>query len=150
MKLKRMYKRNYQPSQEIETPQNADVLNKAPQEQALESTGKMVEDYVEAQKSVMNAVFNSPEYRTMKMLIECLVTGSLQESLRKYKPDSSAIFSKTFQHTTRIGNDILFGNIEDLGKRFWNETQRHTKEFTTIDAAIQQKPLETRQKKTAA
>ena len=29
------------------------------QEQVLQSTGKMVEDYVEAQKSVMNAVFNS-------------------------------------------------------------------------------------------
>ena len=29
------------------------------QEQVLQSTGKMVEDYVEAQKSVMSAVFNS-------------------------------------------------------------------------------------------
>ena len=29
------------------------------QEQVLQSTGKMVEEYVEAQKSVMNAVFNS-------------------------------------------------------------------------------------------
>ena len=39
-------------------PQYANVV-KNYQEQALESTGKMVEDYVEAQKSVMNAVFNS-------------------------------------------------------------------------------------------
>ena len=48
------------------------------QEQVLQSTGKMVEDYVEAQKSVMNAVFNL-QTRIMKMLIECLVTGFLQE-----------------------------------------------------------------------
>ena len=29
------------------------------QEQALESTGKMVEDYIETQKSVMDSVFSS-------------------------------------------------------------------------------------------
>ena len=35
--------------------------------------------------------------------------------------------------TCRIGNDILFGNIEALGNDF-ERVQRHTKEFTRINA----------------
>ena len=35
--------------------------------------------------------------------------------------------------SVRIGNDILFGNIEALGNDF-EPAQRHTKEFTRINA----------------
>ena len=35
--------------------------------------------------------------------------------------------------SARIGNDILFGNIEALGDNF-ERAQRHTKEFTRINA----------------
>ena len=39
-------------------PQYTNVI-KNYQEQALESTGKMVENYIETQKSVINSVFDS-------------------------------------------------------------------------------------------
>ena len=69
---------------------------KSYQEQALESTGKMVEDYINTQKSVMDSVFSSaaPYYEN---IIECTIIGFLQESRRSYGPDLSAILSKIFQ-----------------------------------------------------
>ena len=49
------------------------------QEQALDSTGRMVEDYINTQKSVMDSVFSSGPLRTMRTHIEFTVIGSLQE-----------------------------------------------------------------------
>ena len=68
------------------------------QEQALESTGKMVEDYINTQKSIMDSVF-SLQLRTTKMLIEYSVIGFLQESHRNYMPDLSATLLRTFQQS---------------------------------------------------
>ena len=69
---------------------------KSYQEQALESTGRMVEDYINTQKSVMDSVFNSALHTT-KMLLECTATGFLQESRRNYGPEQSTILSRIFQ-----------------------------------------------------
>ena len=48
-------------------PRYANVV-KNYQEQALESTGKMTEDYIEAQKSIINSVFDSsiPYYENVQ------------------------------------------------------------------------------------
>ena len=63
-------------------------------------------------------------------------------------PDQSAILLKTSQHQLRIGNDILFGNIEALGNDF-ERAQRHTKEFTRINADTA-KAIENTARETAA
>ena len=50
-------------------PQYTNVI-KNYQEQALESTGKMVENYIETQKSVINSVFDSaiPDYENVNRM----------------------------------------------------------------------------------
>jgi len=50
-------------------PRYADVV-KNYQEQALESTGKMTDDYIEAQKSIINSVFDSsiPYYENVQRM----------------------------------------------------------------------------------
>ena len=77
-------------------PRYADVV-KNYQEQALESTGKMTDDYIEAQKSIINSVFDSsiPYYENVQ---ECTTTGYLQKYQRSYGQDQSAISQKIFQH----------------------------------------------------
>ena len=69
---------------------------KSYQEQALESTGRMVEDYINTQKSIMDSVFSSAA-RTTRILIECTIIGFLQESRRSYGPDLSVTLLRTFQ-----------------------------------------------------
>ena len=69
---------------------------KSYQEQALDSTGRMVEDYINTQKSVMDSVFSSaaPYMRTP---IEFTVIGSLQEFPRSCIPDLSVTLLRIFQ-----------------------------------------------------
>jgi hypothetical protein len=102
------------------------------QEQVLQSTGKMVEDYVEAQKSVMNSVFNSanPYYENANRLFSYWFTPRVSAEI--YARSVSNI-AENVSASIRIGNDILFGNIEALGDDF-ERAQRHTKEFTRINA----------------
>jgi hypothetical protein len=102
------------------------------QEQVLQSTGKMVEDYVEAQKSVMNAVFNSanPYYENANRVFNYWFTPKVTAEI--YARLVSNIVENV-SASARIGNDILFGNIEALGNDF-ERAQRHTKEFTRINA----------------
>ena len=66
------------------------------QEQVLESTGKMVEDYIEAQKSVIDSVFNSAA-PYMRMQIEYMITGFLRKSQQRYMSEQSAILPKMCQ-----------------------------------------------------
>ena len=66
------------------------------QEQVLESTGKMVEDYIEGQKSVIDSVFNSAA-PYMKMQIKYMITGFLRKSRPRYMSEQSAILLKTAQ-----------------------------------------------------
>ena len=115
------------------------------QEQVLQSTGKMVEDYVEAQKSVMNAVFNSanPYYENANRVFSYWFSPRVSAEI--YARLVSNIVENV-SASARIGNDILFGNIEALGNDF-ERAQRHTKEFTRINAdtakAIQNTARET-------
>lgn len=104
------------------------------QEQVLQSTGKMVEDYVEAQKSVMNAVFNSanPYYENANRVFNYWFTPKVTAEI--YARSVSNI-AENVSASARIGNDILFGNIEALGNDF-ERAQRHTKEFTRINANV--------------
>jgi hypothetical protein len=102
------------------------------QEQVLQSTGKMVEDYVEAQKSVMNAVFNSanPYYENANRVFSYWFSPRVSAEI--YARLVSNIVENV-SASARISNDILFGNIEALGNDF-ERAQRHTKEFTRINA----------------
>jgi multidrug efflux pump subunit AcrB len=102
------------------------------QEQVLQSTGKMVEDYVEAQKSVMNSIFNSanPYYENANRLFSYWFTPRVSAEI--YARSVSNI-AENVSASIRISNDILFGNIEALGDDF-ERAQRHTKEFTRINA----------------
>jgi hypothetical protein len=102
------------------------------QEQVLQSTGKMVEDYIEAQKSVMNSIFNSanPYYENANRVFSYWFSPRVSAEI--YARSVSNI-AENISASARIGNDILFGNIEALGDDF-ERAQRHTKEFTRINA----------------
>ena len=117
------------------------------QEQVLQSTGKMVEDYVEAQKSVMNAVFNSanPYYENANRMFSYWFSPKVSAEI--YARLVSNIVENV-SASARIGNDILFGNIEALGNDF-ERAQRHTKEFTRINADTA-KAIENTARETAA
>lgn len=117
------------------------------QEQVLQSTGKMVEDYVEAQKSVMNAVFNSanPYYENANRVFSYWFSPTVSAEI--YARLVSNIVENV-SASARIGNDILFGNIEALGNDF-ERAQRHTKEFTRINADTA-KAIENTARETAA
>jgi len=101
------------------------------QEQALESTGKMVEEYVEAQKSVIDSVFNSaaPYYEIANRIHDYWF--SLRVPAETYIRSVSNV-AENFSASVRIGNDILFGNIEAFGNAF-ERAQRHTKELSRIN-----------------
>src|SRR5688572_5185693 len=81
------------------------------QEQILQSTGKMVEDYVDAQKSVMDAVFNSanPYYENANRAFSYWFTPRVTAEI--YARSVSNI-AENVSASARIGNEILFGNIE--------------------------------------
>ena len=111
-------------------PQYANVV-KNYQEQALESTGKMVEEYVEAQKSVIDSVVSS--------------SAAYFENANRmfnywYSPRVPAeIWARTVSNiaenvsaATRISNDILFGNIDAFGNAF-ERVQRQTEELSRIN-----------------
>ena len=117
------------------------------QEQVLQSTGKMVEDYVEAQKSVMNAVFNSanPYYENANRVFSYWFSPRVSAEI--YARLVSNIVENV-SASARISNDILFGNIEALGNDF-ERAQRHTKEFTRINADTA-KAIENTARETAA
>ena len=117
------------------------------QEQVLQSTGKMVEDYVEAQKSVMSAVFNSanPYYENANRVFSYWFSPRVSAEI--YARLVSNIVENV-SASARIGNDILFGNIEALGNDF-ERAQRHTKEFTRINADTA-KAIENTARETAA
>jgi hypothetical protein len=102
------------------------------QEQVLQSTGKMVEDYIEAQKSVMNSIFNSanPYYENANRVFSYWFSPRVSTEI--YARSVSNI-AENISASARIANDILFGNIEALGDDF-ERAQRHTKEFTRINA----------------
>jgi hypothetical protein len=101
------------------------------QEQVLESTGKMVEDYIEAQKSVIDSVFNSaaPYYENANKIHDYWFSPKVPAEI--YVRAVSNI-AENGSAAARISNDILFGNIEAFGNAF-ERAQRHTKELSRIN-----------------
>ena len=111
-------------------PQYANVV-KNYQEQTLESTGKMVEEYVEAQKSVINSVVSSTAtyYDNVNRMFNYWYSPRVSAEI--YVRAVSNI-AENVSAAARISNDILFGNIEAFGNAF-ERTQRHTKELARIN-----------------
>jgi len=111
-------------------PQYANVV-KNYQEQALESTGKMVEDYVETQKSVIDSAFNSavPFYENANRIFNYWYSPRVP--VEKWVRAVSNV-AENVSAATRINNDILFGNINAFGNTF-ERVQRQTEELSRIN-----------------
>jgi inorganic triphosphatase YgiF len=117
------------------------------QEQVLQSTGQMVEDYIEAQKSVMNSIFNSavPYYENAYRMQNYWLSPKVSAEI--YATSVSNI-AENVSASARISNDILFGNLDAFGNAF-ERAQRHTKEFSRISADTA-KAVENSARETAA
>ena len=111
-------------------PQYTDVV-KNYQEQALESTEKMVEDYVEAEKSIMNAVFDSavPYYENVQRMYNYWLSPRIPTEIWARSVSNIA---ENISAATRISNDILFGNIDAMGRAF-ERAKQHTEELSRIN-----------------
>ena len=110
-------------------PQYTDVV-KNYQEQALESTEKMVEDYVEAEKSIINAVFDSavPYYENVQRMYNYWLSPRIPTEIWARSVSNIA---ENISAATRISNDILFGNIDAMGRAF-ERTKQDTEELSKI------------------
>jgi hypothetical protein len=102
-------------------PQYTDVV-KNYQKPVLDSTGKMVEDYLEAQESLICSIFSSRMYNYW--LSPRVPTELWARSVSNIAEYVSA--------ATRINNDILFGNIDAFGNAF-ERVQRQTEELSRIN-----------------
>ena len=111
-------------------PQYTDVV-KNYQERALESTGKMVEDFLEAQKSVINSVFSSANvyYENVQRMYSYWLSPRVPTELWARSVSNIA---ENMSAATRINNDILFGNIDAFGNAF-ERVQRQTEELSRIN-----------------
>jgi hypothetical protein len=111
-------------------PQYANVV-KNYQEQALESTGKIVEDYVEAKKSVIDSVFNSAAayYENANRMFNYWYSLTVPAEIWARSINNIA---ENVSASVRIGNDILFGNVQAFGNAF-ERAQRQTKELSRIN-----------------
>jgi hypothetical protein len=111
-------------------PQYTSVV-KNYQEQALESTGKMVEDCVETQKSVIDSAFNSAAqyYENANRMFNYWF--SLRVPVEIWARSVNNI-AENVSASVRIGNDILFGNVQAFGNAF-ERAQRQTKELSRIN-----------------
>ena len=101
------------------------------QEQALESTGKMVEEYVEAQKSVMDSVFSSATayHENATRMFNYWYSPKVPAELWARSVSNIA---ENVSAATRITNDILYGNIGAFGSAF-ERAQQHTEELSRIN-----------------
>lgn len=111
-------------------PQYTDVV-KNYQEQALESTEKIVEDYVEAEKSIINAVFDSavPYYENVQRMYNYWLSPRIPTEIWARSVSNIA---ENISAATRISNDILFGNIDAMGRAF-ERAKQHTEELSRIN-----------------
>lgn len=101
------------------------------QEQALESTGKMVEEYVETQKSVIDSVFSSSAayFENANRMFNYWNSPRVPTELWTRAVNNVA---ENVSAATRINNDILFGNIDAFGNAF-ERVQRQTQELSRIN-----------------
>jgi hypothetical protein len=101
------------------------------QEQTLESTGKIVENYIEAQKSVINSVFDSaiPYYENVNRMYSYWFSPRVPAEIWARSVSNIA---ENILASARIGNDILFGDIDAFGSAL-ERIQRHTVELSRIN-----------------
>jgi hypothetical protein len=101
------------------------------QEQALESTGKTVENYLEAQKSIINSVFDSvaPYYENVNIMYSYWLSPRVPAEIWARSVSNIA---ENISAAARTYNDILFGNIDAFGNAF-EQAQRQTEELTRIN-----------------
>jgi hypothetical protein len=111
-------------------PQLTNVV-KNYQEQALESTGNIVEDYVEAQKSVINSAFSSANvyYENATRMYNYWFSPRVPTELWARAVSNIA---ENISVSTRIGNDVFFGNIDAMGRAF-ERAKQHTEELSRIN-----------------
>jgi hypothetical protein len=113
-------------------PKYTDVV-KNYQEQALQSTREMVVDYIDAQKSIIDSVFNfgvwDPFYETIYRLYGYWF--SLRIPVEIYARTVSNI-ADSISAAAKMNNDIIFGNIKTIGNAF-ERAQQHTKELARIN-----------------
>jgi hypothetical protein len=111
-------------------PQYTDAV-KNYQEQALESTGRMIEDYINTQKSVMDSVFSSaaPYYENVSRMYNHWLSPRVPTELWARSVSNIA---ENVSAATRINNDILFGNIDAMGRAF-ERAKQHTEELSRIN-----------------
>ena len=111
-------------------PQYTNVV-KNYQEQALESTGKMVEEYVEAHKSIIDSVFSSSAayYENTSRMFNYWFSSRVPAEVWTRSVSNIA---ENISAATRITNDISFGNIDAFGNAF-ERIQRHTEELSRIN-----------------
>jgi inorganic triphosphatase YgiF len=112
-------------------PQYTNVV-KNYQEQALESTGKIVEDYIEAQKSVINSVFSSANayYENVQRIYSHWLSPRVPTELWARSVSNIA---ENVSAATRINSDILYGNIDAMGRAF-ERAKQHTEKLARINA----------------
>jgi hypothetical protein len=101
------------------------------QEQALESTGKIVEDYIETQQSVIDSLFSSaaPYYESVSRMYNYWISPKAPAEL--YTRTVSNI-AENISVSARLGNDVLFGNI-DAWRNAFEQAQQHTQELSRIN-----------------
>jgi hypothetical protein len=103
------------------------------QEQVLQSTREMVVDYIEAQKRVIDALFNSAiwipyienNYRIYSQWFSPKIPAEI------YARTVSSI-ADNIAASTRIINNIVFGNIDSFGNAF-ERAQQNTRELSRIN-----------------
>jgi hypothetical protein len=114
-------------------PKYTDVV-KNYQEQALQSTREMVIDYIEAQKSIIDSVFNyaswGPYYENFYRMNSCWISPRIPAEI--YARIVSNIKIDSISAAVRISNDINFGNIHAFGNAF-ERAQQHSKELAKIN-----------------
>jgi hypothetical protein len=113
-----------------QVPQYTNVV-KNYQEQALESTGKMVEEYIEAQKSVIDSVVSSSSayFDNANRMFNYWYSPRVPAEIWARAVSNIA---ENISAATRISNDILFGNIDAFGNAF-ERVQRQTEELSRIN-----------------
>jgi hypothetical protein len=113
-----------------EVPQYVNVV-KNYQEQALKSTGSMVEEYVEAQKSIIDSVFSSSAayFENANRMFNYWYSPRVPAEIWARAVSNIA---ENVSAATRINNDILFGSIDAFGNAF-ERVQRHTEELSRIN-----------------
>jgi inorganic triphosphatase YgiF len=101
------------------------------QEQAIESTRKLVEDYLETQKLIINTVFETaiPYYENVNRMYNYWLFPKVPTELWTRAVSNIA---ENISAATRTGNDILFGNIDAFGSAL-ERAQRQTEVLSRIN-----------------